>query len=45
MANDKAPGTSGITTDMMKNLPSKATLFYSELIQEFWNNTEIDFET
>lgn len=45
MANDKAPGATGVTTDMMKNLPPKATLFYSELIQEFWNNKETNFDS
>jgi hypothetical protein len=45
MTNDKAPGDSGITTDMVKNLPPKALLFYSELICEFWKNDEIDFDS
>ena len=27
MTNDKAPGDSGMTTDMIKNLPPKALLF------------------
>jgi hypothetical protein len=32
MANDKAPGKTGLTTDKIKNLPPKALDFYVELI-------------
>jgi hypothetical protein len=45
MMNDKAPGDLGMTTDMMKNLPPEALLFYTDLIQEFWNSKETDFES
>jgi hypothetical protein len=45
MTNDKAPGDSGMTTNMMKTLPPKALLFYSELICEFWKNDEINFDS
>jgi hypothetical protein len=33
MVNDKAPGKSGLTTDILKNLPPKAFQFYVNLIQ------------
>jgi hypothetical protein len=45
MANDKAQGQTGLTTDMIKNLPPQAKDFYVELIQEFWKNKEVDFES
>jgi hypothetical protein len=31
--------------DMTKNLPPKAINFYIEIIQEFWPNDIIDFES
>jgi hypothetical protein len=45
MANNKAPGKSGLTTDMIKNLPPKAQDLYVELIQEFWRDDNIDFNS
>ncbi len=45
MANIKAPGKSGLTTNMIKNLPPKALDFYVELIQEFWRDDVIDFDS
>jgi hypothetical protein len=30
---------------MIKNLPSQASDFYVELIQEFWKDKEVDFES
>jgi hypothetical protein len=45
MANDKAPSQTGLTTDMIKNLPSQAMDFYVELIQEFLKDKEVDFES
>ena len=43
MMDDKAPGDSGMNTDMIKNLPQK--LYYSTWnSQEFWNNEEINFK-
>jgi hypothetical protein len=36
MKSDKAPGTSQLTTDMLKNLPEDALNFVTETIQEFW---------
>ncbi len=44
MANDKAPGKSGVTTDMLKNLPPTAFQLYVELIQEYWKNQDIDYD-
>ncbi len=44
MANDKAPGKSGITTDMLKNLPPTAFQLYVELIQEYWKNQDVDYD-
>jgi hypothetical protein len=35
MKSDKAPGTSQLTTDMLKNLPEDALNFITETIQEF----------
>jgi len=44
MANEKAPGQSKLTTDMIKNLPQEATNLYFEIIQEFWTNNEVDLK-
>jgi hypothetical protein len=41
--NNKAPGASGMATDMIKNLLLKAFLIYSKLKQEFWNKEDTDF--
>jgi hypothetical protein len=45
MENNKAPGKSGLTTDMIKNLPPKAHDLYVELIQEFWRDESVDFNS
>jgi hypothetical protein len=45
MANNKAPGKTGLTTNMIKNLPPNAFNFYVEIIQEFWKNDDIDFQS
>ncbi len=45
MANNKAPGKSGLTTDMIKNLPPKAFYLYVEFIQEFWRDDSTDFDS
>ena len=42
MKSDKAPGTSQLTTDMLKNLPENALNFIVEAIQEFWQH-DTDF--
>jgi hypothetical protein len=44
MKYDKAPGLSGLTTDMIKSLPNEAIQLYTEIINEFWNNEQVDFE-
>jgi hypothetical protein len=44
MAYEKAPGQSGLTTDMIKNLPPQAFNYYVELIQNFWTNPDTDFD-
>ena len=43
MSYDKAPGQSGVTTDMIKNLPDEAFEYYVKLIQDFWTNPSTDF--
>jgi hypothetical protein len=45
MASEKAPGTSGTTTDMLKNLPEDAKRLLAELIQQYWTQPNCDFET
>jgi hypothetical protein len=45
MANDKARGKSGLTTDMIKNLPPKVFDLYVEFIQEFWRDDSTDFDS
>ncbi len=45
MANNKAPGKSGLTTDMIKNLPAKAFNLYVEFIQEFWRDNRMDLDS
>jgi hypothetical protein len=45
MASNKAPGKSGLTTDMIKCLPPKAMNLYVEIIQEFWKKDVIDFDS
>ncbi len=45
MANTKAPGKSGLTTDMLKNLPPKGFQLYVDLIQDYWKNQDIDYDT
>jgi hypothetical protein len=43
MKCNKAPGTSQLTTDMLKNLPNEALDFIVETIQDFWQQ-ETDFK-
>jgi len=42
MKNNKLPGTSGVMTDMMNNLPFE---FLTYIIQAFWKNKEVDFDS
>ena len=44
MKNNKAPRITGVTTDMIKNLPQEGTELLVSLIQEFWSNPEVDFD-
>ena len=43
MKNNKAPGITGVTTDMLKNLPDKALKFLTDIIQNYWDNPNTDF--
>ena len=43
MSYDKAPGQSGVTTDMKKYLPDEAFEYYVKLILYFWTNPSTDF--
>jgi hypothetical protein len=44
MKNDKAPGTSNVTTDMIKNLLQQGLNLLSELIMKYWTEPTTDFE-
>jgi hypothetical protein len=45
MEIDKAPGTSNVITDMIKNLPQQGLDLLSEFIAEYWTNLNVDFES
>ena len=45
MAYGKAPSESGLTTDMIKNLPTQAFNYYVSLIQKFCNEPDTDFDS
>jgi hypothetical protein len=45
MKNNKAPGGTGLSMDMLKNLPTDALNFLCKSIQEFWTNHNTDFDT
>jgi hypothetical protein len=45
MPYDKSPGQSGLSTDMIKNLPPRALNYYVKLIQQFWQDPDIDFSS
>mmetsp|Transcript_1493 Transcript_1493/g.2313 ORF Transcript_1493/g.2313 Transcript_1493/m.2313 type:complete len:881 (+) Transcript_1493:452-3094(+) len=45
MKYDKAPGQSGLTTDMVKSLPTEALNFLTQRIQDFWENPDVDYDT
>jgi hypothetical protein len=45
MAYKKAPGQSGVTTDMIKNLTPEALNFYVNRIQDFWNDPNTNYES
>lgn len=44
MSYNKAPGQSGLTTDMIKDLPPKALDFLIKRIQDFWQNPDVDYD-
>mmetsp|Transcript_1492 Transcript_1492/g.2308 ORF Transcript_1492/g.2308 Transcript_1492/m.2308 type:complete len:395 (+) Transcript_1492:893-2077(+) len=44
MSYDKAPGQSGLTTDMIKNLPPEALNFLIQRIQDFWEKPDVDYD-
>ena len=43
MKNDKAPGITGVTTNMLKNLPKEGFKFLTDIIQTNWDYPNIDF--
>jgi hypothetical protein len=45
MKNDKAPGYSNVTTDMLKNLPQQKLDLLSELITKYWPQPTADFHS
>jgi hypothetical protein len=45
MKNNKAPGGTGLSTDMLKNLLTDALDFLCKSIQDFWTNHNNDFDT
>ena len=45
MKYNKAPGQSGLTTHMVKNLPAEALNFLVQRIQDFWENLDVDYDT
>jgi hypothetical protein len=45
MEYDKSPGQSGLSMDMIKNLPPRAFNYYVKLIQDFWQNPSTDFSS
>ena len=44
MKNNKAPGISGITTDMIKTLPEEGFQILMSYIQQFWEDPDYDHE-
>jgi len=45
MKNNKAPSLTGLTMDMIKNLPPEELDLLSDLIKDFWLNENTDFES
>ena len=43
MPYDKSPGQSGLSTDIIKNLPPRAFNHFVKLIQDFWTEPDTDF--
>jgi hypothetical protein len=38
MKNDTAPGITGVSADMLQNLPTESVQYIAELIRRNWNN-------
>jgi len=45
MKNNKTPGTSGLTTGMLKSIPPDAFNLFTKLIQGFWNNKDTNYDS
>ncbi len=45
MSSEKAPGKSGVTTDMLKNLPPDGFNLLTTLIQNYWQDINCDFDS
>jgi len=45
MKNNKAPGLSAVTTDMLKNVPEEGITLLTTHIQEFWESKECNYDT
>ncbi len=45
MKYDKAPGTAGLSTAMIKSLPEDTMDFLTQVIQEFWTNQDPEFDS
>ena len=45
MENNKVPGQSELTTDMLKNLPEEAINFLTGLITQYWIDKERQIES
>jgi hypothetical protein len=45
MSSEKAPGKSGVTTDMLKNLPTEGFKLITNFIKSYWQDNNCDFES
>jgi len=45
MKNNKAPGDTGVTTDIIKNLPEEGYDLLTKVIQDFWTNPGCNFNS
>jgi hypothetical protein len=45
MSSKKAPGKSGMTTDMLKNLPTEGFKLITNFIKSYWQDNNCDFES
>jgi hypothetical protein len=44
MKNNKAPGESGVSVEALKALPADSQDVLITLIQNFWNNRDLEYE-